>query len=37
MREAFCLADSGIGLATDITILAMLALSAWLVLRTGRI
>lgn len=37
MREAFCLADSGVGLASDIAIFALLALSAWLVLRTGRI
>lgn len=37
MREAFCLSDGGVGLATDITLLSLLALSAWLVLRTGRI
>lgn len=37
MREAFCVADSGVGLASDIAIFALLALSAWLVLRTGRI
>jgi branched-chain amino acid transport system permease protein len=37
MREAFCVADSGVGLASDIAILSLLALSAWLVLRTGRI
>lgn len=37
MREAFCVADSGVGLATDIAILSLLALSAWALLRTGRI
>lgn len=37
MREAFCLADGGVGLASDVVILSLLALSAWLVLRTGRI
>lgn len=37
MREAFCVADSGVGLASDLAIFALLALSAWLVLRTGRI
>jgi len=37
MREAFCMADGGVGLASDFAILSMLALSAWLVLRTGRI
>jgi branched-chain amino acid transport system permease protein len=37
MREAFCVADSGVGLASDMAIFALLALSAWLVLRTGRI
>lgn len=37
MREAFCVADSGVGLASDIAILSLIALSAWLVLRTGRI
>lgn len=37
MRDAFCLADGGVGLATDVVILSLLALSAWLVLRTGRI
>lgn len=37
MREAFCVADSGVGLASDIVIFSLLALSAWLVLRTGRI
>jgi len=37
MRDAFCVADGGVGLATDVVILSLLALSAWLVLRTGRI
>lgn len=37
MREAFCVADGGVGLAMDLAIFSLLALSAWLVLRTGRI
>ncbi|GAP34368.1 branched amino acid transport system permease [Piscinibacter sakaiensis] len=32
-----CTTDSGLGLATDLVILSLLALSAWLVLRTGRV
>jgi len=37
MRDAFCLSDGWLGLATDFVIFSLLALSAWLVLRTGRI
>jgi branched-chain amino acid transport system permease protein len=37
MRDAFCVGDGLIGSATDGAILALLALSAWLLLRTGRI
>ena len=37
MREAFCLSDGWLGLATDFVIFSLLALSAWLVLRGGRI
>ncbi len=37
MRDAFCLSDGWLGLATDFAIFSLLALSAWLVLRGGRI
>lgn len=37
MRDAFCLSDGWLGLATDFVIFSLLALSAWLVLRGGRI
>ncbi len=37
MRDAFCLDDGLIGLGSDMAILSLLALSAWMVLRTGRI
>lgn len=37
MGDAFCVGDGAVGLATEVTILSLLALSAWLVLRTGRI
>ena len=37
MRDAFCLSDGFTGLATDFVVFALLALSAWLVLRSGRI
>lgn len=37
MGDAFCSGQGAVGLATDITLLAFLGLSAWLVLRTGRI
>ncbi len=37
MRDAFCLSDGWVGLVTDFVIFSLLALSAWLVLRTGRI
>lgn len=37
MRDAFCLSDGLTGLMTDFVVFALLALSAWLVLRSGRI
>ncbi|MEY5099398.1 MAG: hypothetical protein RJA36_2117 [Pseudomonadota bacterium] len=37
MRDALCTTGGGIGLLTDMAIVSLLALSAWLVLRTGRI
>lgn len=37
MREAFCVTDGWVGGITDAAILSLLALSAWIVLRTGRI
>ncbi len=37
MRDAFCLDDGLLGLGSDMAILSLLALSAWMVLRTGRI
>ncbi|WP_046111352.1 branched-chain amino acid ABC transporter permease [Aquincola tertiaricarbonis] len=37
MRDALCTTDGGVGLATDLAVLSLLAISAWLVLRSGRI
>lgn len=37
MRDALCASEPGIGLVIQWVVLALLALSAWLVLRTGRI
>ncbi len=37
MRDAFCLDAGLVGLGSDMAVLSLLALSAWLVLRTGRI
>lgn len=37
MRDALCASEPGIGLAIQTVVLCLLALSAWLVLRAGRI
>ena len=37
MRDALCASEPGIGLAIQMIVLCMIALSAWLVLRAGRI
>lgn len=37
MRDALCVVEPGIGLAIQAVVLCLLALSAWLVLRVGRI
>jgi branched-chain amino acid transport system permease protein len=37
MRDALCVSEPGIGLAIQVVVLCMIALSAWLVLRVGRI
>lgn len=37
MRDVLCTTDGGVGLATDLAVLSLLAISAWLVLRSGRI
>ena len=37
MRDALCASEPGIGLAIQMIVLCLVALSAWLVLRVGRI
>lgn len=37
MRDALCASEPGVGLAIQMIVLCMIALSAWLVLRAGRI
>ena len=37
MRDALCVSEPGIGLAIQVVVLCLVALSAWLVLRVGRV
>jgi len=37
MRDALCVSEPGVGLVIQMMVLSMIALSAWLVLRVGRI
>ena len=37
MRDALCASEPGMGLVIQMVVLCLLAVSAWLVLRVGRI